>query len=116
MALDLNLSDVTEDLDDWEEVVSTSIMLRAKKDAVNIDWDAIPPDQLLLGTKALYYVSKPRQAKQVKHQEILDVTNCAVSASRSTRFGSTVTNLTSLATASKGFVPANTKNNTSWAL
>ena len=122
MALDLNFPDVTvEDLDDWEEVVSTSIMLRAEKDAAKIDWDAIPPDQLILGTEALSYVSKPRLAKRVKHQELQDVTNCAASssASRSTgvsRFGSTLTNLTSLATASKGFVPANTKNNTSWAL
>ncbi|XP_064387890.1 zinc finger MYM-type protein 2-like [Halichondria panicea] len=122
MALDLDFSDVTvEDLDDWEEVVSTSIMLRAEKDAAKIDWDAIPTDKLILGTEALSYVSKPRLAKRVKYQELQDVTNCAASFSASistgaSRFGSTVTNLTSLATASKGFVPANTKNNTSWAL
>ncbi len=80
MALDLDFSDVTvEDLDDWEEVVSTSIMLRAEKDAAKIDWDAIPPDKLILGTEALSYVSKPRLAKRVKHQELQNVTNCAAS-------------------------------------
>ncbi len=53
MALDF--SDALKDLeDDWDDVVSTSIMLRAERDALNIDWDAIPADQLILGTELLH--------------------------------------------------------------
>ncbi len=111
MALDF--SDITpEDLEnDWDDVISTSIMLRAERDAANIDWDAIPSDQLVVGTEVLSYISKPRKAKRAKHQELQDVTNCAVfeASSSASRFGNTVTDSTSLATASKGFVPANTK-------
>ena len=81
---------------DWDDVISTSIMLRAERDAANIDWDAIPSDQLVVGTEVLSYISKPRKAKRAKHQELQDVTNCAVfeASSKSTsasRFGNTVT-------------------------
>ena len=63
--MSLDFSDISVDEledNDWDGAVSASLMIQAQQEAENIDWDAIPSDQLVLGPELLSFVkddSKP---------------------------------------------------------
>ena len=98
----------------WTEVVSSSILVRARECAKTLDWTRIPEEQNILPPELRDFitedsggVAQSSPAKRMKLEPLDDITN---------QFGNSVTGGDTLATFSKGFVPENTKMNTQWAV
>ena len=107
MAFDSEVSLQELEDSDWDEEVSTSILIQAQRNSETINWDVIPEDQLVLGPELLAFVKEdkaelpklelePPACKKPKRGPLVDV---------SSRFGnsSAVTDDDQLATISKGF-------------
>ena len=95
------------------EVVSKSLLDRAEARAKTLDWKNIPKDRCILPPELLSWIDEaavenpPKKVKLDECQPLKDISN---------RFGSCITDGETLTTFSKGFVPANTKQNTQWAV
>ena len=60
MAFDSEISLQELEDSDWDEEVSTSILIQAKRNSETINWDVIPEDQLVLGPELLAFVKEDK--------------------------------------------------------
>ena len=76
--MSFDFSDISVDEledNDWDGAVSAYLMIQVQREVENIDWDAMPSDQLVLGPELLSFVkddSKPPPRKKAKQQPLLD--------------------------------------------
>ena len=111
----MDFSDLPLDFleDNYSREVSNSLLDRAEARVKTLDWKNIPKDRCILPPELLSWIDKaavenpPKKVKLDECQPLKYISN---------RFGSCVTDGETLTTFWKGFVAANTKQNTPWAV